>query len=100
MTKKSKDILSTHESVGETVRPSVAVIGAGYWGKNLVRNFQQLGVLKTVCDADTKIRQQLKKDYPYIQVTSKEKEIYEDQAIDAVVIAAPAAAYTPDCCRI
>ncbi len=93
MTKKSKDILSIHEFVGETVRPSVAVIGAGYWGKNLVRNFHQLGVLKTVCDADTNIRQQLNKDYPDIHVTNKEKEIFEDQTIDAVVIAAPAATH-------
>ena len=30
--------------------PHVSVIGAGYWGKNLVRNFHQLGVLKTICD--------------------------------------------------
>ena len=30
--------------------PYLAVIGAGYWGKNLVRNFHQLGVLKTICD--------------------------------------------------
>jgi len=29
--------------------PNIAVIGAGYWGKNLVRNFHQLGVLKTIC---------------------------------------------------
>ncbi len=93
MTKKSKDILSIHEFVGETVRPSVAVIGAGYWGKNLVRNFQQLGVLKTVCDADTNIRQQLNKDYPDIHVTNKGKDIFEDQTIDAVVIAAPAATH-------
>jgi UDP-2-acetamido-3-amino-2,3-dideoxy-glucuronate N-acetyltransferase len=28
---------------------SIAVIGSGYWGKNLVRNFHQLGVLKTIC---------------------------------------------------
>lgn len=32
---------------------SVAVIGCGYWGKNLVRNFNQLGVLRFVCDATT-----------------------------------------------
>jgi len=29
---------------------NIALIGAGYWGKNLVRNFHQLGVLKTICD--------------------------------------------------
>jgi UDP-2-acetamido-3-amino-2,3-dideoxy-glucuronate N-acetyltransferase len=68
----------------------VAVIGAGYWGKNLVRNFHQLGVLKTVCDADTKIRQQLAKDYPDTRIIDKEKEIFQDASIDAVVIAAPA----------
>ena len=30
--------------------PHVSVIGVGYWGKNLVRNFHQLGVLKTIYD--------------------------------------------------
>ena len=29
---------------------SVAVIGSGYWGKNLVRNFHHLGALKIICD--------------------------------------------------
>ena len=44
--------------------PHIAVIGAGYWGKNLVRNFHQLGVLKTICDQSSAIRQQMAKDYP------------------------------------
>ena len=44
--------------------PHVSVIGAGYWGKNLVRNFHQLGVLKTICDQSSAIRQQMAKDYP------------------------------------
>lgn len=30
----------------------VAAIGCGYWGKNLVRNFAQLGALRVVCDAE------------------------------------------------
>ena len=30
--------------------PSVAVIGTGYWGKNLVRNFHQIGALRMICD--------------------------------------------------
>ena len=42
--------------------PKVAVIGAGYWGKNLVRNFHQLGVLKTICDQSSAIRQQMAKE--------------------------------------
>jgi UDP-2-acetamido-3-amino-2,3-dideoxy-glucuronate N-acetyltransferase len=71
----------------------IAVIGAGYWGKNIVRNFHQLGVLKTVCDADEKIRKQLKKDYPDVRIIDNDKEIFEDASIDAVVIAAPAVAH-------
>ena len=71
----------------------VAVIGAGYWGRNLVRNFYQLGVLKTVCDADKKICQQLIKDYPNVRITDKENEIFEDKSINAVAVAAPAAAH-------
>ena len=31
----------------------VAVVGAGYWGKNLVRNFADLGALAAVCDSDS-----------------------------------------------
>ena len=29
---------------------NVAVVGSGYWGKNLVRNFDELGALHTICD--------------------------------------------------
>ena len=34
----------------QTVR--VSVVGAGYWGKNLVRNFHLLGALESVCDTN------------------------------------------------
>ena len=30
----------------------IAVVGSGYWGKNLVRNFHDLGVLSAICDKD------------------------------------------------
>jgi UDP-2-acetamido-3-amino-2,3-dideoxy-glucuronate N-acetyltransferase len=42
---------------------NIAVIGAGYWGKNLVRNFHQLGVLKTICDGAQPIREEMSKTY-------------------------------------
>lgn len=32
--------------------PFIALAGLGYWGKNLLRNFYELGVLHTACDAD------------------------------------------------
>ncbi|NTW78166.1 MAG: gfo/Idh/MocA family oxidoreductase, partial [Syntrophaceae bacterium] len=34
-------------------------MGAGYWGKNLVRNFYQLGVLKTICDGSQSICEEM-----------------------------------------
>ena len=33
-------------------RKNIGIIGAGYWGLNLVRNFNKLGVLKVVADTD------------------------------------------------
>ena len=32
--------------------PAVGVVGCGYWGKNLIRNFSELGALRVVCDVD------------------------------------------------
>jgi len=51
------------------IEPSIAVIGAGYWGKNLVRNFHQLGVLKTICDGAQPIREEMAKTYPTYSLT-------------------------------
>ncbi len=69
----------------------IAVIGAGYWGKNLVRNFHQLGVLKTICDGAQPIREEMGKAYPDVSITADLADVLKDPEIDAVVIAAPAA---------
>lgn len=70
---------------------TIALIGAGYWGKNLVRNFHQLDVLKTICDQSGTIRQQMAKDYPDTKVTDNFEVLLSDPDIRAVVISAPAA---------
>jgi len=75
------------------IEPSIAVIGAGYWGKNLVRNFHQLGVLKTICDGAQPIREDMAKAYPDVSVTATSADVLADPAITAVVIAAPAAVH-------
>jgi len=69
----------------------VAVIGAGYWGKNLVRNFHQLGVLKTICDGAKPIREEMIKTYPDVFITANVSDILKDKNIKGIVIAAPAA---------
>jgi len=68
-----------------------AVIGAGYWGKNLVRNFYNLGVLKVICDTSEKTLGELKQQYNNVETTPDVDLVFKDPDINAVVIAAPAA---------
>jgi UDP-2-acetamido-3-amino-2,3-dideoxy-glucuronate N-acetyltransferase len=63
----------------ETV--NVAVVGNGYWGRNLVRNFAHLGALRMVCDGNPLVEANVR-DY---------SEVLADLGIDAVVLATPAA---------
>ncbi|MGD0466586.1 MAG: Gfo/Idh/MocA family oxidoreductase [Gammaproteobacteria bacterium] len=66
----------------------ISVIGCGYWGKNLVRNFSELGVLAAVCDVNAEL-------VGSTATTYKVPGLMLDQVlksdVDGVVIAAPAA---------
>jgi predicted dehydrogenase len=70
--------------------PSVAVLGCGYWGQNLVRNFHQLGALKVVCDLSEAGRARASQIAPGIETCDRFDEIFRRPDIDAVVIATPA----------
>jgi UDP-2-acetamido-3-amino-2,3-dideoxy-glucuronate N-acetyltransferase len=70
--------------------PNIAVIGNGYWGKNLVRNFHALGVLRSVCEQRPEALEQARLQYGVAACTSPE-EIWHDPEINGVAIAAPAA---------
>ena len=67
----------------------VSVVGAGYWGKNLVRVFHELGVLRSVCEKDPIIGEDLRNKYPGLNVTASFDEVLRDPAIHCVVIATP-----------
>lgn len=69
---------------------SIAVIGAGYWGKNLVRNYFEEGVLHSVCDDRREILSSLKKQYPDVTYTRSFDDVLVDTAVKGVVIALPA----------
>lgn len=69
---------------------NIAVIGSGYWGKNLVRVLYNLGVLSAVCDKDPESLTQVIKDYPGVSAVSSYSDIIKDKTIKAVVISAPA----------
>ena len=68
----------------------IAVIGCGYWGKNLVRNFNQLGVLQTVCDLTPQGRATAAELAPQAQIVADIGEAVNDPAVQGVVIATPA----------
>jgi UDP-2-acetamido-3-amino-2,3-dideoxy-glucuronate N-acetyltransferase len=71
--------------------PSLALIGAGYWGKNLARNFHALGALHTLCDLSPQILDSYGADYGGVRKTSDVASLWSDPAITQVAIAAPAA---------
>src|SRR5215469_16530047 len=69
---------------------NLAVIGAGYWGINLVRIFRQLGVLRRICDFSPQRLVTLQELHPDVLLGSSVDEVLEDSSIDGVVIATPA----------
>jgi UDP-2-acetamido-3-amino-2,3-dideoxy-glucuronate N-acetyltransferase len=66
----------------------VAVVGCGHWGRNLVRNFSELGVLAAVVDPDVEVAVALSRRFN-VPVRSFE-EILADPSVDAVATASPA----------
>jgi len=72
---------------------NIAIIGAGYWGKNLVRNFATAHRcnLKYVCDLDESLLAKNKASFPFIKVSTDFDEILCGNEVDAVVIATGAA---------
>ena len=77
----------------------VAVIGSGYWGRNLVRNFYELGALALVCDRNLESLQEIKKLYPEIAVTTSMEQVLADEGIAAVAIATPAEMHYQMVCK-
>jgi UDP-2-acetamido-3-amino-2,3-dideoxy-glucuronate N-acetyltransferase len=68
----------------------VAVIGTGYWGKNLVRNFNDIGCLTAICDANEASLKSHSENYPEVQCFTDVKELAASDSVDAVIIATPA----------
>ncbi|OJW47960.1 MAG: hypothetical protein BGO67_08820 [Alphaproteobacteria bacterium 41-28] len=64
--------------------PRVAVVGCGAWGKNLVRNFAELGSLAGVCDSDSQKAQALSSEYNVPAFS--EEEVFSHASLDALVI--------------
>jgi len=75
----------------------VAVVGAGDWGKNLVRVFRELkeAELAYCCDSDPNRRSMILQNYPKIIVTDAFEDIVAEPSIDAVVVSSSAVSHYP-----
>ena len=67
----------------------IAVIGCGLWGKNLIRNFYNFGVLYSGCDLDSDTLESMSKEYPGVNFTNDLENILNSNEIDAIAIATP-----------
>jgi predicted dehydrogenase len=71
---------------------NVAVIGCGYWGPNLIRNFGGLTddcTMQVVCDQNQDRLNHMKRLYPGVETTKRFEDIINSPEIDAVAIATP-----------
>jgi len=73
----------------------VGVIGHGYWGPNLVRNFMATSgsVVTAVCDSREERLVQLRKVYPTLALYNDASELIADKNVEAVVIATPVSSH-------
>ena len=62
----------------------IANIGLGYWGKNILRNLHELGILHTACDSNEDTIAERKAQYPDVNFTTSYEDILKNPEIKAV----------------
>jgi predicted dehydrogenase len=77
------------------LHPSIAVLGCGYWGQNLVRNFYQIGALRLVCDPSENGRVRAQQIAPGVETCESFDAVFKRNDIQAIVLATPAETHHP-----
>jgi len=69
----------------------LGVVGCGYWGPNLIRNFSQTCecLLKTICDANEPRLNHMRRLYPTAGTTPEYEDLLRDPELDAIAVATP-----------
>ena len=70
--------------------PPVAIIGCGYWGKNLIRNYHNLGALKLICDKNETALADFRSQYADVETCIALADVLARKDIAGVVISSPA----------
>jgi predicted dehydrogenase len=75
----------------------IGVIGYGYWGPNIVRNFQGInpGSVKLICDLNPRSRERAAKANPGVTITDNPDDLFNSKDVDAIAIITPVAAHYP-----
>src|SRR5208337_2399710 len=71
-------------------KATVAVVGVGYWGKNLVRNFYDLGALAALCDSAESAEANCRQHYTGVKFYREFSALLSDPSVTAVALATPA----------
>lgn len=74
----------------ESTQPKIALIGSGYWGKNLVRTLHALAALECVCDIRDEALSGIEAEFQ-VRTTRDPDAVLADRSIRGIVIATPAA---------
>ena len=76
---------------------TVAVVGLGYWGPNLIRNLYDLPRVKTIvaCDRLATRLERVRRRFPSVAATTQYDELLSDSTVDAVAIATPISTHYP-----
>jgi len=83
-------------TIADTGSPTVlALVGYGYWGPNLLRNYMELpgAAVKTVCDTRPAALEKVRQRYPAVHTTTDFAGVLADGDVEAVVIATPIATH-------
>ena len=67
------------------MKKCTAVVGCGIWGRNIVRNFYNLGALHSVCDLDLENLKMIQELYPEVNTTSDFNSIISNPEITAKI---------------
>jgi UDP-2-acetamido-3-amino-2,3-dideoxy-glucuronate N-acetyltransferase len=68
----------------------LGLIGGGYWGKNLIREFNNVGILNVICDINEESLKKYNLEYPNIKTTTQWNDVLTNNEINSVCIALPA----------
>jgi len=79
-----------NSDLARTSKINVAVVGIGYWGKNLVRNFHELGALAMLCDGERSVEERCGNEYKSVSFCGDFSVVLSDPSISAIALATPA----------